>query len=176
MEDPFVVVLVDEVAFLTAYQPDRNLKARIMSALATLTTQGRAVGYGVVAPTLPFLARGAGAGDVQIGFLVGLYAAVGLVAGVPFGALANRLGRRPLVLVGLGCLTIASVGFVLAPSYAWLVGARFAQGLGATAIWVGALTIAGGGSRADLDHRRSSEGAPRRVHVGDRRRARLTGS
>ena len=47
--DPFVVVLVDEVAFLTAYQPDRGLKTRIMSALATLTTQGRAVGYGVVA-------------------------------------------------------------------------------------------------------------------------------
>ena len=43
------MVLVDEVAFLTAYQPDRNLKARIMSALATLTTQGRAVGYCVVA-------------------------------------------------------------------------------------------------------------------------------
>jgi DNA segregation ATPase FtsK/SpoIIIE, S-DNA-T family len=47
--DPFTVVLVDEVAFLTAYQPDRNLKTRIMSALATLTTQGRAVGYSVVA-------------------------------------------------------------------------------------------------------------------------------
>jgi S-DNA-T family DNA segregation ATPase FtsK/SpoIIIE len=47
--DPFTVVLVDEVAFLTAYQPDRNLKARIMAALATLTTQGRAVGYSVVA-------------------------------------------------------------------------------------------------------------------------------
>ncbi len=26
VEDPFTVVLVDEVAFLTAYQPDRNLK------------------------------------------------------------------------------------------------------------------------------------------------------
>ena len=49
IEDPFTVVLVDEVAFLTAYQPDRNLKTRIMSALATLTTQGRAVGYCVVA-------------------------------------------------------------------------------------------------------------------------------
>ena len=49
LEDPFTVVLVDEVAFLTAYQPDRNLKARIMAALATLTTQGRAVGYCVVA-------------------------------------------------------------------------------------------------------------------------------
>ena len=49
VEDPFVVVLVDEVAFLTAYQPDRKLKDRIMAALATLTTQGRAAGYCVVA-------------------------------------------------------------------------------------------------------------------------------
>jgi len=47
--EPFVVVLVDEVAFLTAYQRDRKLRERIMAALATLTTQGRAVGYAVVA-------------------------------------------------------------------------------------------------------------------------------
>ena len=48
-EHPFTVVLVDEVAFLTAYQPDKPLRGRIMAALATLTTQGRAVGYAVVA-------------------------------------------------------------------------------------------------------------------------------
>jgi len=48
-DNPFVVVLVDEVAFLTAYQADRKLKERILAALATLTTQGRAVGYCVVA-------------------------------------------------------------------------------------------------------------------------------
>ncbi len=48
-EDPFTVIMVDEVAFLTAYQPDRKLRERIMNALATLTTQGRAVGYAVVA-------------------------------------------------------------------------------------------------------------------------------
>jgi S-DNA-T family DNA segregation ATPase FtsK/SpoIIIE len=48
-EFPFVVVLVDEIAFLTAYQADRKLKDRILAALATLTTQGRAVGYCVVA-------------------------------------------------------------------------------------------------------------------------------
>jgi S-DNA-T family DNA segregation ATPase FtsK/SpoIIIE len=48
-EHPFTVVLVDEVAFLTAYQPDRKLRERVMNALATLTTQGRAVGYCVVA-------------------------------------------------------------------------------------------------------------------------------
>jgi len=48
-EHPFVVVLVDEIAFLTAYQADRKLKERILAALATLTTQGRAVGYCMVA-------------------------------------------------------------------------------------------------------------------------------
>jgi DNA segregation ATPase FtsK/SpoIIIE, S-DNA-T family len=48
-EDPFVVILVDEIAFLTAYQADRKLRDRILAALATLTTQGRAVGYCVVA-------------------------------------------------------------------------------------------------------------------------------
>ena len=44
-----MVVLVDEVAFLTAYQPDRKLRDRALAAIATLTTQGRAVGYAVVA-------------------------------------------------------------------------------------------------------------------------------
>ena len=48
-EFPFIVVLVDEIAFLTAYQADRKLKDRTLAALATLTTQGRAVGYCVVA-------------------------------------------------------------------------------------------------------------------------------
>jgi S-DNA-T family DNA segregation ATPase FtsK/SpoIIIE len=46
---PFTVVLVDEVAFLTAYMPDKQLRDRVKAALATLTTQGRAVGYCVVA-------------------------------------------------------------------------------------------------------------------------------
>jgi DNA segregation ATPase FtsK/SpoIIIE, S-DNA-T family len=45
---PFTVVLVDEVAFLTAYQPDKKLRERVIAAIATLTTQGRAVGYSVV--------------------------------------------------------------------------------------------------------------------------------
>jgi S-DNA-T family DNA segregation ATPase FtsK/SpoIIIE len=48
-EHPFIVVLVDEVAFLTAYLSDRAIRDRIKAALATLTTQGRAVGYCVIA-------------------------------------------------------------------------------------------------------------------------------
>ena len=48
-EFPFTVIMVDEIAFLTAYQADRKLRERTLAALATLTTQGRAVGYCVVA-------------------------------------------------------------------------------------------------------------------------------
>lgn len=47
--EPLIVVLVDEVANLTAYLPDRDLRRRIDAALALLLTQGRAVGVSVVA-------------------------------------------------------------------------------------------------------------------------------
>jgi S-DNA-T family DNA segregation ATPase FtsK/SpoIIIE len=48
-EHPFTVIFVDEVAFLTAYVLDKRIRDRVKAALATLTTQGRAVGYCVVA-------------------------------------------------------------------------------------------------------------------------------
>ncbi len=48
-EFPFTVIMVDEIAYLTAYQADRKLRERTLAALARLTTQGRAVGYCVVA-------------------------------------------------------------------------------------------------------------------------------
>jgi S-DNA-T family DNA segregation ATPase FtsK/SpoIIIE len=46
--DPFIVVMVDELAFLTAYCPERDLRRRADAALATLTSQGRSVGICVV--------------------------------------------------------------------------------------------------------------------------------
>src|SRR5207247_6242652 len=52
VEHPFIVVLVDEVAFLTAYLSDRSIRDRIKAPLAPLTTQGRAVGYSAVAAFL----------------------------------------------------------------------------------------------------------------------------
>jgi len=47
-EFPFLVILVDELAFLTAYQPERDLRKRAEAAIATLTSQGRSVGVCVV--------------------------------------------------------------------------------------------------------------------------------
>jgi S-DNA-T family DNA segregation ATPase FtsK/SpoIIIE len=48
-EEPLIVVLVDELANLTAYLPDRKLRERISQAVSLLLTQGRAVGVVVVA-------------------------------------------------------------------------------------------------------------------------------
>ncbi len=49
LEEPLILVLVDEVANLTAYMIDRDLRRRAEAALALLLTQGRAVGVSVVA-------------------------------------------------------------------------------------------------------------------------------
>lgn len=59
--DPLIVVVVDEIAALTAYVTDRDLKRRLSASLGLLLSQGRAPGVVVVAAvqdprkeTLPF--------------------------------------------------------------------------------------------------------------------------
>jgi S-DNA-T family DNA segregation ATPase FtsK/SpoIIIE len=46
--DPLEVIVVDELAFLTAYAP-KDVKAKVAAALQVLLSQGRAVGFSVVA-------------------------------------------------------------------------------------------------------------------------------
>jgi S-DNA-T family DNA segregation ATPase FtsK/SpoIIIE len=48
-EDPAVVVVIDELAALTAYCTDRDAKRRVEAALSLLLSQGRAVGFYVLA-------------------------------------------------------------------------------------------------------------------------------
>jgi DNA segregation ATPase FtsK/SpoIIIE, S-DNA-T family len=49
VREPLILVVVDEVATLSAYLPDRKLRERMAHSLGLLLTQGRAVGVGVVA-------------------------------------------------------------------------------------------------------------------------------
>jgi len=46
--EPLIVVIIDELASLTAYVVDRDAKRRITAALSLLLSQGRAVGVSVV--------------------------------------------------------------------------------------------------------------------------------
>ncbi|MGH3366844.1 MAG: hypothetical protein ACRDOY_06550 [Nocardioidaceae bacterium] len=47
--EPLIVVIIDELAALTAYLTDRDAKKRIHAALSLLLSQGRAVGVLVIA-------------------------------------------------------------------------------------------------------------------------------
>ena len=49
--DPLIVIVVDEIASLTAYVQDASLRRRIGNALSMLLSQGRAVGYSVICAT-----------------------------------------------------------------------------------------------------------------------------
>ncbi len=49
VDEPSIVILIDEFASLTAYIPDKKLKERINFAMAAILTKGRAVGVYVVA-------------------------------------------------------------------------------------------------------------------------------
>jgi len=50
-DEPLVLVVVDEIASLTAYVTDNAVKKRLSAALSLLLSQGRAVGVSVVAAT-----------------------------------------------------------------------------------------------------------------------------
>lgn len=49
VESPTVIVLVDELAALTSYETDREMLRRANAAIATLASQGRAVGFILIA-------------------------------------------------------------------------------------------------------------------------------
>lgn len=79
-------------------------------------------------PALPALQQDLGApmSQVQLTFAA-LLLAFG-TSQLVWGPLSDRFGRRPILLWGMGAYVLASIACVLAPSMAWLIAARIAQG------------------------------------------------
>ena len=79
-------------------------------------------------PALPLIVREFGAPLSQIQMTMSaLILAFGLMQLV-WGPLADRFGRRPVLLLALALMVAASVGAALASSLAWLIAWRTAQG------------------------------------------------
>lgn len=56
--------------------------------------------------------------------------AIGLLAALlGAGSLSDHVGRRPVMLAALAAELAAMIGFVLAPSITWVIGARILQGI-----------------------------------------------
>lgn len=95
--------------------------------------------FAAVVPLLPGLSDQFGLSKTESGILSGSYAAGTLIAALPGGMLAARVGPRPTVVVGLSLMSITSVGFALGQTVALLDASRFLQGVGGAFSWAGAL-------------------------------------
>ena len=97
----------------------------MLTALGPLSTD-------MYLPSLPAIAAGLGASTGQAQMTLSAFL-LGFAAGQFFyGPISDRVGRRPVLLFGLGLFTLASLICALSPNIETLIGARFLQALGAS--------------------------------------------
>jgi MFS transporter, DHA1 family, multidrug resistance protein len=95
------------------------------------------IGFGITLPVLPFyverLAVEGGASRqsivLHVGLLTGVYPLVQLIFAPLWGRWSDRIGRRPLVLIGIAGYVVAQVLFGLANSLWLLYAARVIGGM-----------------------------------------------
>jgi MFS transporter, DHA1 family, multidrug resistance protein len=98
------------------------------------------LGFGMIVPVIPLYGRTFDVSTTMIGLLVTSFGVARLISNFPAGRLADRIGRRKLLLAGpLISATGASIAF-LAPNYWVLVSALSIQGVGSAAYATAAMT------------------------------------
>jgi DHA1 family bicyclomycin/chloramphenicol resistance-like MFS transporter len=87
-------------------------------------------------PALPTIAASlsASTGATQM-TLMAFFVAFG-VCQIAYGPASDMVGRKPPLYFGLALFVLGSIGCAAAPSIGWLIGFRFLQGLGASAVMV----------------------------------------
>jgi len=101
------------------------------------------MGFGITLPVFPFyaerLARAGGASQgvaaVHVGLLTGVYALMQFLFAPLWGRWSDRIGRKPLVLIGIGGFAIAQALFGLANSLWLFYGARLIGGILSSAMF-----------------------------------------
>lgn len=87
---------------------DNNLNSSLVFIFITIFVD--LLGYGIMLPLLPFYVQAQDGGAAIAGALSSLYAGTQLFAGPILGALSDRFGRRPVLLV---CLFGTSLGYFM---------------------------------------------------------------
>lgn len=120
----------------------------IGSARAILLTCATACGMtvldaNVVGVILPTVARELGASFADIEWVISAYVLCFASLLLPAGSIADRYGRKPVLLIGLTVFALASLACALAPTASALYAARAVQGVGAAFLLAPALAIIG---------------------------------
>ena len=91
------------------------------------------IGFGIVLPLLPAHAAEFSSSATAIGALVASFSLMQFLVAPWWGRLSDRIGRRPVLLIGLASSTVSYLLFALAQDYWVLLASRvLAGGLGAT--------------------------------------------
>ena len=87
------------------------------------------LGFGVVMPIIPFYMEQLGAGGTELGLLIASYAVMRLIFGPIWGSLSDRVGRKPILMIGVLGYGITMVGFGLATQLWMMFAARILSGV-----------------------------------------------
>lgn len=87
------------------------------------------IGFGVVMPIIPFYMENLGAGGTELGLLVASYAVMRLIFGPVWGSLSDRMGRKPIMMIGVFGYGVTMVGFGLATKLWMMFAARILAGI-----------------------------------------------
>jgi len=100
-----------------------------------------AVGFGVIAPTLPLFAKSFNVNNAQVGSIVAAFAFARFASGLIAGKLVDHFGERLVYSVGIGFVSISSAFAAAAQTYHQLLIFRAAGGLGSSMFSVAAGSI-----------------------------------
>ena len=111
-----------------------------------------AVGFGIIAPTIPLFAKSFGVNNAQVGSILSAFAFARFASGLVAGKLVDIFGERLVYTVGIAFVALSSFAAALAQSYEQLLIFRSAGGLGSSMFSVAAgsiiLRAVGDGQRA----------------------------
>lgn len=95
--------------------------------------------YAAITPLLPYYADQHDLTKTSAGLLTAAYPAGTMLASIPSGWAAARVGAKQMLVLGLALMTVSSLTFGLAQEVWLLDAARFAQGIGGAAVWTGGM-------------------------------------
>lgn len=87
------------------------------------------LGYGMVIPLFPFYIEKMGAGGSQLGLLISTSALLELLFGPIWGSISDRIGRKPILLLGLLGYALSSLLFGLSTELWMLFVSRALSGV-----------------------------------------------
>jgi len=98
------------------------------------------IGFGLIIPVMPLMVKHVGAQPFNLGLLLAVYSAVAFFFSPWWGRLSDRIGRRPILIVGLLGYAVSFLVFGLAANMLWLmyisrlIGGAFSGAVTATAM------------------------------------------